>query len=214
MNKFKKKNLKLCLISLISWEKILSFHFVKDIHEVSYISAFDSIPNIGYQPCPYFHCQGLQHLVNLLVCLLYRQILKFKKRLFSLVQFSHSAVSNSLQPHESQHAKPPCPSPTPRVYSDSCPSSQWCHPAISSSVIPFSSCPQSLPASGSFPMSQLFTWGGQTTGVSASASVFKMNTQGWSHLGWTGWISLLSKGISRVFPTPYINCSLDGQVVY
>ena len=115
------------------------------------------------------------------------------------VQFSHSAVSDSLRPHESQHARPPCPSPTPGVHSNSCPSSQWCHPAISSSVIPFSSCPQSLPASESFPMSQLFTWGGQSIGVPALASVFPMNTQDWSPLGWTGWISLQSKGLSRIF---------------
>ena len=118
---------------------------------------------------------------------------------FSSVQFSHSVVSNSLQPHESQHTRPPCPSPAPRVYSNSCPSSQWCHPAISSSVVPFSSCPQSLPASGSFPMSQLFAWGSQSTGVSASASVLPMNTQDWSPLRWTAWISLQSKGLSRVF---------------
>ena len=97
-----------------------------------------------------------------------------------IVQFSRSVLSNSLRPHESQHARPPCPSPTPGVYWNSCPSSQWCHPAISSSVIPFSSCPQSLPASGSFPMSQLFAWGGQSTGVSALASVLPMNTQYWS----------------------------------
>ena len=115
------------------------------------------------------------------------------------VQFSRSVVSDSLWPHESQHARPPCPSPTPGLHSNSCPSSQWCHPAISSSVVPFSSCPQCLPASGSFPMSQLFAWGGQSTGVSASASVLSMNTQGWSPLGWTGWISLQSKGLSRVF---------------
>ena len=117
----------------------------------------------------------------------------------SSVQFSHSVMSNSLRPHELQHARPPCPSPTPGVHSDSCPSSQWCHPAISSSVVPFSSCPQSLPPSGSFPMSQLFTWGGQSTGVSALASVLPMNTQDRSPLGWTGWISLQSKGLSRVF---------------
>ena len=116
----------------------------------------------------------------------------------SSVQFSHSVVSNSLQPHESQHAKPPCPSPTPGVHSDSYPSSRWCHPAISSSVVPFSSRPQSLPASESFPMNQLFAWGGQSIGVSALASVPPMNTQDWS-LGWTGWISLQSKGLSRVF---------------
>ena len=118
---------------------------------------------------------------------------------FSPVQFIHSVVSDSLWPHESQHSRPPCPSPTPRVYSNSSPSSRWFHPAISCSVIPFSSCSQSLPASGSFPMSQLFAWAGQSTGVSASASVLTMNTQDWSPLGWTGWISLQSKGLSRVF---------------
>ena len=118
---------------------------------------------------------------------------------FSSVQFSSSAVSDSLQPHESQHARPPCPSPTPRVHSNSCPLSQWCHPAISSSVIPFSSCPQSLPASESFPVSQLFAWGGQSIGVSALASFLPMNTQDWSPSEWTGWISLQSKGLARVF---------------
>ena len=117
---------------------------------------------------------------------------------FSSVQFSHSVVSNSLRPHKLQHAKPLCPSPAPGVHSDSRPSSQWCHPTISSSVVPFS-CPQSLPASGSFPMSQFFAWGGQSIGV--SASVLPMNTQDWSPLGWTGWISLQSKGFSRVFNT-------------
>ena len=116
----------------------------------------------------------------------------------SSVQFSCSVVSDSLRPHESQHARPPCPSPTPGVYLNSCPLSWWCHPAISSSVFPFSSCPQSLPASGSFPMSQFFTWGGQSTEVSASASVLPMNTQDLSPLEWTGWISLQSKGLSRV----------------
>ena len=118
---------------------------------------------------------------------------------FSSVQFSHSVVSNTLRPNESYHTRPPCPSHTPRVHSNSCPSSQWCHPAISSSVVLFSSCPQSLPASGSFPMSQLFAWDGQSIGVSASASVLAMNTQDWSPLGWTGWISLQSKALSRVF---------------
>ena len=123
----------------------------------------------------------------------------FRNTLFSSVQFSCSVVSNSLRPHKSQHARPPCPSPTPGVRSNSCPLSQWCHPAISSSVVPFSSCPQSLPASGSFPMSQLFAWGGQSTGISALASVLPKNTQGWYPLEWTGWISLQSKGLSRVF---------------
>ena len=108
-------------------------------------------------------------------------------------------MSNSLWPHESQHARPPCPSPTPGVYSNACPSSWWCHLAIISSVIPLSSCPQSLPASGSFPTSQLFAWGAQSIRVSASTSILPMNTQDWSPLGWTGWISLQSKGLSRVF---------------
>ena len=115
------------------------------------------------------------------------------------VQFSRTVVSDSLRPHESQHTRPPCPSPTPGVHPNLCPSSWWCHPAISSSVIPLSSCPQSLPPSGSFPMSQLFPWGGQNIGVSALASVLPENTQDWSPLGWTGWISLQSKGLSRVF---------------
>ena len=119
--------------------------------------------------------------------------------IISSVQFSHSVVSDSLRPHESQHTTPPCPSPTPRVHSNSCPSSRWCHPAISSSVIPFSSCPQSLPASESFSMSQLFAWGGQSIGLSALASVFPKNTQDWCPLQWTVWISLQSKGLSRVF---------------
>ena len=118
---------------------------------------------------------------------------------FSSVQLSHSVMSNSLQPHELQHARPPCPSPTPRVHPNPCLLSRWCHPTISSSVIPFSSCPQSFPASGSFPISQLFPSGGQSTGVSASTSVLPMNTQDWFPLGWTGWISLHSKGLSRVF---------------
>ena len=116
------------------------------------------------------------------------------------VQSSHSVVSSSLQSHESQHARPPCPSPTPRVHSDSHPLSQWCHPAISSSVVPVSSCPQSLPASESFPMSQLFTWGGQSIGVSTLPSFLPKKSQGWSPSEWTGWISLQSKGLSRVFP--------------
>ena len=118
---------------------------------------------------------------------------------FSSVQFSRPVVSNSLRPHESQHARSPCPSPTPGVHSNSRPSSRRCHPATSSSVVPFSSCPQSLPASGSFPMSQLFTWGGQSIGVSALASVLPKNIQDWCPLEWTGWISLQSKGLSRVF---------------
>ena len=115
------------------------------------------------------------------------------------VQFGCSVMSDSLWPHELQHARPPCPSPTPRVHSDSHPLSPWCHPAISSSVVPFSSCPQSLPASESFPMSQHFAWDGQSTGASALASVLPKKSQGWSPSEWTGWISLQSKGPSRVF---------------
>ena len=118
---------------------------------------------------------------------------------FSSVQFSHSVVSNSLWPHGLQHARPPCPLPTPRVYPNSCPLSWWCHPAISSSVVPFSSCLQSFPEPGSFSMSQLFTSGGQSIGVSASTSVLPMNFQDWYPLECTGWISLQSKGLSRVF---------------
>ena len=113
-------------------------------------------------------------------------------------------MSHSLRLHESQHARPPCPSQTPGVYSNSCPLSWWCHPAISSSVVPFSSCLQSLPASGSFPLSQIFTWGGQSIRVSALASVPSMNTQDWSPLGWTGWISLQSKGLIQSYE--YIFC--------
>ena len=118
---------------------------------------------------------------------------------FSSFQFSCSVVSDSLRPHELQHAKPPCPLPTPRVHSNSRPLSQWCHPAISSSVILFSSCPQSLPASESFPMSQLFTWGGQSSGVPALVSFLPKKFQGWSPSEWTSCISLQSKGLSRVF---------------
>ena len=131
---------------------------------------------------------------------IFLRFLSFKKKIFYVqpVQFSRSVVSNSLRPHEPQHTRLPCPSPTTGVHSNSCPSSPWCHPAISSSVVPFSSCPQSLPASESFPMSQLFTSGGQSIGVSTLASVLPMNTQDWSPLEWAGWISLQSKGLSRV----------------
>ena len=120
------------------------------------------------------------------------------KHEYSSVRFSGSVVFDSLRPHESQHARPPCPSPPPGVHSNSCPLSQWCHRAISSSVVPFSSCPQSLPVWESFPMSQHFTWGGQSIGVSALASFLPENTQDWSS-EWTGWISLQSKGLSRGF---------------
>ena len=121
-----------------------------------------------------------------------------------LNQFSRSVASNCLQPHEPQHARPPCASPTPGVHPNLCPLSQWCHPTISSSVVPFSSCPQFFPASGSFQMSQLFVSGGQSIGVSASAPVLPMNIQDWLPLGWTGWISLQSKGLSRVFSNTWL----------
>ena len=126
----------------------------------------------------------------------------FLKDSVQSVQFSCSVVSDSLRPHEPQHARPPCPSPTPGVYSNSCPSSQWWHPAISSCVIPLSSCPQALPASESSPMNHLFTWGGHSIGVSASASVLPMNIQDWFPLGWPGWISLSPRGSQESSPTP------------
>ena len=130
----------------------------------------------------------------------WRFLKKIKHRTsINSVQFSRSVMSKSLWPHGLQHTKPPCPSPTPGVYSNSCPLSQWCYPTISSSVVPFSSHLPSSPASGSFQMSQFFPSGGQSIGVSASASVLLMNIQDWSPLGWTCWISLLSKGLSRVF---------------
>ena len=133
-----------------------------------------------------------------LLCLLRRQVASLPLS-HVLLLFTHSPVSDALWPHGLQHARPPCPSPTSGAYSHSCPLSRWCHPTISSSVFPFSSCPQSLPALQSFPMSQLFTWGGQSIGVSALASVLPEKSQGWSPSEWTGWISLQSKGLSRVF---------------
>ena len=139
--------------------------------------------------------------------------------IFSSVQFSCSVMSISLRPHGLQHARPPCPSPTPRVYPNSCPLSQWCHQTISSSVIPFSSHLQSFPASGSFQMNQFFSSGGQSIGVSVSALVLPMNAQDWFPLGWTGWISLQSKGLSRVFSNTIIPLSLltphfHGSILY
>ena len=131
---------------------------------------------------------------------------------FGSVQFSHSVVSDTLRPHESQHARPPCLSPTPGVRSDSRPSSQWCHPAISSSVIIFSSCPQSLPASESLPVSQLFAWGSQSTGLSASASFLPKKSQGWSPSEWTGWISLQFKNSQESSPTPQFK-SINSSVL-
>ena len=139
------------------------------------------------------------HFIVICCTVLANQTEEVGKSSVSSVQFSHSVMSDSLWPHGPQHARPPCPSPTPRVYSNSSPLSWWCHPTISSFFIPFSSCLQSFPASGSFHMSQFFTSGGQSTGVSASASDLPMNIQDWFPLGWTGWISLQSNGFSRVF---------------
>ena len=129
----------------------------------------------------------------------FQRLVHLSSVLLSLDQFSHSVMSDSLRPHRLQHARLPCPSPTPRACSNSCPLSWGCHPTISSSVIPFSSRFQPFPASRSFTMSQFFASGGQSIGVSASVSVLPMNVQGWFPLGLTGWISLQSKGLSRVF---------------
>ena len=139
-------------------------------------------------------------VMSLLFNMLSKLVITFLPR--SSVLFSLSVMSDSWQPHGLQHVRPPCPSPTPRVYSNSCPLRQWCHPTISSSVVPFSSCLQSFPASGSFQMTQFFALGGQSIGVSAATSVLPMNTQDWSPLGWTGLISLQSKGLS-IFSKAY-----------
>ena len=144
-----------------------------------------------------YHTYHYTLQINLFYCMLSNFRYFISGLQFSSVQ-SLSCV-RLFAPHESQNSRPPCPSPTPGVHSDSRPSSQWCHPAISSLVVPFSSCPQSLQVSESFPMSQLFTWGGQSTAVSASASFLPKKSQGWSPSEWTGWISLQSRGPSRVF---------------
>ena len=166
----------------ISWEWNRKNLHRKQVHRVA-------LWDVTLNPYVYTH--------EIYICFYFVSVFLFT--LFSSVQFSLSVMSDSLWPHELQHARPPCPSPIPGIYSNSCPSSWWCHLAISSSVIPLSSCPQSLPAAESFPMSQLSAWGDQSIGVSASASVLPMNTQARSSLGWTGWISLQSKGLSRVF---------------
>ena len=142
---------------------------------------------------------SLAHVAKLIYHLHLCHYAHFVMNAFSSVQFSRSVVSDSLWPHEPQHARPPCPSPTPGVHPNPYPLSRWCHPTISPFVVPFFSCPESFPASGSFPMSQVFAWGGQSIEVSALASVLPKKSQGWSPLGWTGWISLQSKGLSRVF---------------
>ena len=149
----------------------------------------------SWQNCSPLPCFILYFKAKL-VCYIYFFL---SSLMFSSVQFSYSVVFDSLPPHELQHARPPCPLSTPGVHPNPCPLSQWCHQTISSSIIPFSSCAQSFPASGSFQMNQLFKSGGRSIGVSASTSVLPVNIQDWSPLGWTGWISLQSKGLSRVF---------------
>ena len=149
---------------------------------IPFSSCLQSFPASGSFPMGWLFASSDQSI--------YIQYSRCFFNLLDTVQFSHSVVSNSLRPHESQHSRPPCPSPTPGVHPNSCPSSRWCHLAISSLVVPFSSCPQSLPASESFPVSQLFAWGGQSIGVSALASFLPKNTKDWSPLEWTGWISL------------------------
>ena len=186
--------LRRCRLKILFFENYLFlfiFKFFKIIFCLCHHAACRIlVPQPGIEPMP--------HKVEMWI-LNHWTTRKVPKNTFSSAQFSHSVMSDSLRPHELQHARLPCPSPIPRVYSNSSPLSQWCHPTISSSVIPFSSCPQSFPASGSFQMSQLSTSGGQSIGVSASTSVLPMNTQDWFPLGWTGWIFLQSKGLSRVF---------------
>ena len=159
-----------------------------DILQDSVFISFRYIPKVEW----------LNHMVVLFVTFKELSYI-FPLSLTNLHSHQQCTGSDSLRPHESQHTRLPCPPPTPRVHPNSCPLSQWCHPIISSSIVPFSSCPQSFPASGSFQMSQLFASDGQSIGASASTSVLPMNTQDRSPLGWTGWISLQSKGLPRVF---------------
>ena len=171
MNKFQGKYVHLYPTSLFfcfCWNKNLSICLLKFFSKSVFVSIW------------------WRHVTVLPLQDFYEAQMKIQFNSVISVQFSHSVVSESLRPHELQHTRPPCPSPTSRVYPNSCPLSRWCHPAISSSVVPFSSCPQVLPASESFPMSQLFAWGGQSIGVSASTSVFPVNIQDWFPLGWTG----------------------------
>ena len=166
---------------------ITSFHSNSPVSRGSWMNSLFSVWTFCHNSSHALSYHGISFLFH-----------SFYSVQFSSVHFSHSVMSYSLWPHEPQHVKPPCPSPTPGVHPNPCPLCQWCHPTISSSVVPFSSCPQSFPASGSFPVSQLFTSGGISIRISASASVLPMNIQDWS-LGWTGWNSLQIKGLSRVF---------------
>ena len=197
------------LIILSHWDDSIGLHVKEELIRVvdrsrtkpvtlhrGFSCNFKALLLQDYDWGPLALCQSVNICLNLKYLLLFTC---FSFMPIYSVQFSRSVMSDSLRPHESQHARPPCPSATPGVHSDSRSSSQWCHPAILSSVVPFFSCPQSLPASESFPMSQLFTSGGQSTGVSPLASFLPKNTQDWSPSEWTGWISLQSKGLSRVF---------------
>ena len=217
------KLLKLCILNEIQcFLSPFPFHLIIKLSNWSFwwMSVWDNCKQQNCSilwPCSVIRGSLSCKLTAAWHLLLKRIFLKMDSIVRSFIQFSsdqisHSVVSDSLRPHELQHARPLCPSPTPRVHPNSCASSRWCHPAISSSVVPFYSCPQSLPASGSFPMCQLFAWGGQSIGVSASASVLPMNTQDWSPLGWTGWISLQSKGLERVFSLPDVEIK-DGSIL-
>ena len=195
-------------MTILTWQRqLLSSHFNLNPQKRQCLESIYLVPRVKFsKKLDYIHfalevalIESMHSLSNVRLVSTLSLGLCHSLSQFSSVQFSHLVMSDSLWPHESQHARPPCPLPTPGVHSNSRPSSQWCHPAISSSVVSFSSCSQSLPASESFPMRQLFTWGGQSTGVSASASFLPKNTQDWSPLEWTGWISLQTKGLSRVF---------------
>ena len=189
-------------------------------HRGMYADAFSLIINFVFSPLNLIVCFNLTRSWKIINEYISEVILRSRNILGSLngkrghqsLQFSCSVVSDSLWPHGLQHTRLPCLSPTPRVYSNSCPLRWWCHPTISSSVIPFSSCLQSFPASGSFQMSQFFASGGQSIGVSASTSVLPVNTQDWSPLGWTGWISLQSRGLSKSSPAPQFK-SINSSVL-
>ena len=205
-----------------------SVHFVYGEKQVMIGNKASTITASHSAECVPIHYTGPENTNAIILCIFWEKVicslskteeltLKALIKLWNVssVQFSRSVVSNSLWHHEPQHVRPPCPSPTTGVHPNPCPLCQWCHPTISSSVVPFSSCPQSFPVSGSFQMSQLSASGGQSSGVSASTSVLPMNTQDWSPLGWTGRISLQSKGLSKVFSNttvqkyPFFNAQLS-----
>ena len=184
------------------WESVRleDWHFCESWEQSPVIQGGRQSPEeLNREAGPWWESSSLCNIVSERRHLISLDTTGLLSQIISSIHLSRSAGSDSLRPHGPKHARPPCPSPTPGVHPNSCPLSQWCHPTISSSIVPFSSCPQSLPASGSFQMNQLFAPGDQSIGVSASASVHPMNTQDWSPLGWTGWTYLQSKGLSRVF---------------